>query len=159
MCACVDVHIFQIQCYTIVFSQISTILILRNLAKNSMMFVCLCQHRPTLLPPSKILIPEQGQAIFTPLCSQKLNRLNEQAKNKPSYLNGFPCKAILRQQNIVNQIGCLNLLVVFSLIHQWLQMHTRIKAHLYLKNNHNKASKMYIHFSVSEWQIEIGSVC
>lgn len=76
-----------------IFPQISTILILRNPSKNSS-FVCLWQHRSTLVLPSKIHVPEQTEAIFVPLCSERLNRLNEQAQNKPSHLNGFTCKAI-----------------------------------------------------------------
>lgn len=93
----VCVRIFQTLELYIVFSpNQQTMLILRNPAKNSMMFRCLCQHRPTLLLLSKILVPEQAEAIFAPLCCEKLNRLNEQAQFKPSHLNGFTCKAIFK---------------------------------------------------------------
>lgn len=47
-----------------------------------MMWVCLCQHRLALLLPSKILVPEQAEAIFAPLCCEKLNGLNEQAQKQ-----------------------------------------------------------------------------
>lgn len=62
-------------------------IIMRNLAKNS---IRICQQlRPTLLFLSKFLVPEQAKVIFPPLCCEKLNRLNEQAKNKPEPFKWF----------------------------------------------------------------------
>lgn len=57
-----------------------------------MMCLCLWQHALlcSCLPKSSSL------NISMPLCSRKLNRLNEQAKNKPSHLNGITCKAIFK---------------------------------------------------------------
>lgn len=42
------------------------------------------------------LVPEQAEAIFAPLCSEKQNRLNEEAQNKPSHSDGFTCRAIFK---------------------------------------------------------------
>lgn len=76
-----------------------------------MMCLCLCLWQHALL--CSCLPKSSSLNIFMPLCSRKLNRLNEQAKNKPSHLNGITCY-FLKQNNSVNQTACLNHLFVSS---------------------------------------------
>lgn len=58
--------------------------------------------------PSKILTPEQAEAILAPLCCAQLNiRLNEQAREQAEsfrWLNVYGNFIFLNSSNIVSQI-------------------------------------------------------
>lgn len=130
----------------------------------------------SLILPSKILIPEQAEAIFSPLCCAKPNRLNEQARNKPSHLNGFYMWGYFKTAQqcwpnwLVKSACCLHMLYFTSVYigHKTQEDISTPCLHLkYCVCSHSlakimikkTASKRHINAGFYEWQIEIDSVC